>query len=286
MDGPRDHETDPGPWSDDDFRPVAALLQRGSGKLSPQRLGLIRSRLQIRLQDWGMPGFTWFYEHELNPRPTGAGMQLLVDLTTINHSAFFREPVALRALAEHLAGILRSRPGPVRVWSVGCAAGQEPYSLAVLLGEIEPTSIPPPGRLEIWASDVSMGMVRAGARAVYKARELEGLGVDRLRRFFLRGRDGNDGLYRVVPEVRALVTFQHLDLRRPNWSVPGDFDAILWRNVAIYFDEGERLDLLDRMAGLLRDGGWLVVGSCEILPERPGLLRKIAPAIFRKEARP
>ncbi|MFO0959074.1 MAG: CheR family methyltransferase [Isosphaeraceae bacterium] len=285
MDGLHHPGVGPEPWSDDDFRPVAAVLRRGSAALSPQRLSLIRSRLQIRLQDRGMPGFTWFYEHELARSPAGAGMQMLVDLTTINHSAFFREPVPLRALCEHLAGLLRSRPGPVRAWSAGCSAGQEPYSLAILLGEIEPTSVPPPGRLEIWASDVSLGMVRAGARAVYEARELADLGPDRLRRSFLRGRGPNDGFYRVVPEIRSLVTFQHLDLRRADWPIPGDFDAILWRNVAIYFDEGERLAMLDRMAGMLRDGGWLVVGTCEILPERPGLLRKIAPAIFRKEAR-
>lgn len=285
MNGPQDHDGGPEPWSDDDFRPIAALLRRDSGTLSARRLGLIRSRLQIRLQHGGMPSFTWFYVHELARRPAGAGMQMLADLTTINHSAFFREPIPLRALVEHLAGLLRSRPGPVRVWSAGCAAGQEPYSLAILLGESEPTTIPPPGRLEVRATDVSLGMVQAGARAVYEARALTALEPDRLRRFFLRGQGDNDGCYRVVPEVRALVTFQHLDLRRPDWPIPGDFDAILWRNVAIYFDEGERLTILDRMAGRLRDGGWLVVGACEILPELPGLLHKIAPAIFRKEAR-
>ena len=82
------------------------------------------------------------------------------------------------------------------------------------------------------------------------------------------------------------MTFQHLDLRKPAWPLPEDFDAVLCRNVAIYFGEAERLVLLDRLAGRLQAGGWLVVGNCEILPERPGLLRKVAASIFRKVAAP
>jgi chemotaxis protein methyltransferase CheR len=234
-----------------------------------------------------MPSFTWFYEHEIAHCPGGSGMQLLVDLTTINHSSFFREPVPLRALAEHLAGLIRGRRGgepAVRAWSAGCAAGQEPYSLAMLLAELIPGLTR--GALEIWASDVALGMVRAGARAVYEARDLAEVGPERLRRFFLRGTGPQQGSYRVAPEIRDLVTFLHQDLRRPEWTIAGDLDAILCRNVAIYFDEAERLALLDRLASRLRDGGWLVVGNCEILPERPGVLLKIAPSIFRKVATP
>ncbi len=56
----------------------------------------------------------------------------------------------------------------------------------------------------------------------------------------------------------------------PTWPVPAEFDAILCRNVLLYFDEAERVPMLDRMAGRLRDGCWLAVGNCEILPDRPG----------------
>ena len=88
----------------------------------------------------------------------GAGMQLLIDLSTVNHSTFFREPIQLQALADRLAGLIRARPpsaGPVRVWSAGCSAGQEPYSLAMMLAEALPgvsaTAI------EIRATDIAPG---------------------------------------------------------------------------------------------------------------------------------
>lgn len=282
----------PAPWSDDDFRPVAALIRgrrRSGGTLSPQRLGLIRARLQASLAARGIPSFTWFHDRELVPRPDGPGMQLLIDLTTVNHSSFFREPVALRAVADHLAGLIATRSiaaGPVRVWSAGCSAGQEAYSLAMLVVEQVPSLALGGDRLEIWGSDLALGVVRTAARATYERRELADVGEDRLRRFFLRGRGPREGTCRVVPEIRALTSFLQFDLRRPDWPVPGEFDAILCRNVAIYFEEQERPTLLDRLASRLRDGGWLVVGNCEIFAERPGPLRKIAPSIFGRVATP
>jgi chemotaxis protein methyltransferase CheR len=275
----------PEPWSDADFLPVEAILRARphGGVLSNQRLGLIRSRLQVRLQARGITSFAWFHAHHLNARSDGAGMQLLIDLSTVNHSSFFREPAQLQALADRLAAQVRSRPpaaGPVRVWSAGCAAGQEPFSLAMLLAE-SLTGVPA-AAIEIRATDIALEVVRSAARAMYEPRDLADVTPERLRRFFLRGRGTRQGSYRIVPEIRRLVTFQHLDLRKPAWPLPDEFDAILCRNVAIYFGAAERIVLLDRLAERLRPGGWLVVGNCEILPERPGVLQKIATSIFGK----
>jgi chemotaxis protein methyltransferase CheR len=272
----------PEPWSDEDFRPVAGHLQaRRSGPLSPQRLALLQARLRARLQSRGVPSFTWFLDRELSNRPDGAGMQLLIDLSTVNHTSFFREEAGLGSLAERLVEPLRrARAVPLRVWTAGCSAGQEPYSLAMLLAERVPGL--GPDHLELWASDMSMEVVHAAARAIYDDRELVDVSPDRLRRFFLRGRGPRHGSYRIAPEVRRLVTFLHFDLHAKDWPIPGEFDAILCRNVAIYFSEAERTTLLDRLAGRLRPGGWLLVGHCEILPERPGLLRKQGPSLFRR----
>jgi len=279
----------PEPWSDADFRPVEAMLRARphGGAPSSQRLLLIRARLQARLQARGVPSFAWFHDHHLHPRSGGAGMQLLIDLSTVNHSTFFREPTQLQALTDHLAGLVRARPqgaGPVRVWSAGCAAGQEPYSLAMMLAGTLPGVTP--AALEIRATDIALEIIRSAARAIYEARDLADVSPERLRRFFLRGRGTRQGSYRIVPEIRRLVTFQHLDLRKPGWPLPEEFEAILCRNVAIYFTAEERVVLLDRLAERLRPGGWLVVGNCEILPERPGRLQKIAASIFRRVEAP
>lgn len=279
----------PDPWSDEDFLPVERIFRSRShgGTLTSQRLGLIRSRLKDRLESRGIASFAEFHELHLHARTDGPGLQLLIDLTTVNHTSFFREAITLGKLADHLAALVRSRiPGsaPVRVWSAGCSGGQEPYSLAMLVAELLPGL--PPSSIEIRATDISLEIVRSAARAIYQARELTELSPERLRRFFLRGRATKQGTYRITPEIRSLVTFQHFDLHRPSWPLQTAFDAILCRNVAIYFTEAARPVLLDRLAQRLLPGGWLVVGNAEILPERPGLLERIGPSIFRKVVAP
>ncbi len=274
------------PWSDADFRPIEALLKSRRGlELSPHRMRLVQARLQLKLRSRGVPNFRWFYEEVLRRQPNGAGMQLLIDLSTVNHTSFFREPLTLNLVADALANRLHRVPtGCVRVWSAGCSAGQEPYSLAICVVERCPGVAP--DRLEIWASDVSFDMVRTAARAIYSERILGDVSTERLRRFFLRGRESQHGHYRIAPEVRALVRFLHFDLRSADWPVPDEFDVILCRNVAIYFEDAERALLLDRLAQRLRPGGTLVVGNCEILAECPDRLEKQGASLFRRVLSP
>jgi chemotaxis protein methyltransferase CheR len=273
---------DPEPWSEEDFRSIEALLKGRRGlDLSPHRLRLIQARLQHRLRGGGAPSFRWFYDHVLHGQPLGAGMQLLIDLSTVNHTSFFRESLTLGMLADDVAIRMRATPmGLVRVWSAGCSAGQEPYSFAMYVAERTPGVAPE--RLELWASDVSLEMVQTAARAIYHERLLGDVPADRLRRFFLRGRESQHGQYRIAPEIRRLVRFVHFDLRSPDWPMPIELDAILCRNVAIYFEDAERTALLERLARRLRRGGWLAVGNCEIFPEVPGLLEKHGPSLFRR----
>lgn len=277
-------EPAPEPWSETDFRQVAALVKsRHSSPIPNHRLGLLKARLRVRLAARNIPSFSWFYEHQLRGRPDGPDMQLLIDLCTVNHTSFFREPIPLGLLADDLVERVRvAGSTPVRVWSAGCSAGQEPYSLAMLLAERLP--LPSRSQIEILASDVSLDILESAARAIYDGRAVAELSSDRLRRFFLRGRGTRHGFCRVTPEIRNLVTFRHFSLKDAEWPVPSGLDAILCRNVLIYFNESERIDMLDRLAGRLKDGGLLAVGNCEIMPDRPRLLAKHAPSLFRKVA--
>ena len=104
-------------------------------------------------------------------------------------------------------------------------------------------------------------MLRIAAGAIYTTRDVQGVSPGRLRRFFLLGRGPRAGSFRVVPEIRDLVKFRHLDLRNPVWAVPNDFPIIFCRNVSIYFAEEERLTLLNRLSQHLRPGGLLEDGG-------------------------
>jgi chemotaxis protein methyltransferase CheR len=275
--------TPPEPWSEPDFAPIVTFLRTNIGiTLEPHRMGLLQARLRSRLQAQGFVSFTQFYERVLKVDPTGPGMQLLIDLSTVNHTAFFREPAHFTYMAETVAGILREGTFPVRLWSAGCSTGQEPFSMAMVLAESIPNLSPQ--RVEIWASDLSKSVLDAATRAIYNENEVKPVSPARLRRFFLRGRGPRSGSFRVVPEIRDLVRFKHIDLRTPSWPMPTDFHIIFCRNVSIYFAEEERMTLLNRLAQHLRVGGWLAIGNGEIVPGVPASLRKQSPSIYRKES--
>src|SRR5215218_3093214 len=94
----------PEPWSEHDFAPIVAFLRNGIGiTLEPHRMGLLQARLRSRLQAKGFTSFTQFGERVLKVDPTGPGMQLLIDLSTVNHTAFFREPAHFTLMAEQVS---------------------------------------------------------------------------------------------------------------------------------------------------------------------------------------
>jgi chemotaxis protein methyltransferase CheR len=271
------------PWSERDFAPITVFLRHQIGiTLENHRMGLLQARLRSRLQVKNFKSFTQFYEQVLKLDPTGWGAQLLVDLSTVNHTAFFREPAHFTFMTERINTWLKESPGMnVRIWSAGCSSGQEPYSMAMVLAES--LSNFSQQKVEIWASDLSLEMLKNAAGAIYTTRDVQGVSPARLRRFFLLGRGPREGSFRVVPEIRDLVKFRHIDLRNTSWTIPSDFPIIFCRNVSIYFAEDERLTLLDRLAQHLRPGGWLAMGNGEILPEVPPSLRKHSPSLFQKE---
>ncbi len=274
---------EPEPWSEKDFGCVVGFLGNHIGiSLEAHRMGLLQARLRSRLQGRGLESFTQFFEQALRPDPSGWGAQLLIDLSTVNHTSFFREPAHFTFLIEKVSGWLREQPGaPVRVWSAGCSSGQEPYSMVMALAE----ALPPHAmsRLDVWGSDLSLEMLKVAAGAIYTARDVQGVSQARLRRFFLLGRGPREGSFRIVPEIRDLVKFRHIDLRTGHWPVPADFHIVFCRNVSIYFSEDDRQVLLGRLAQHIRPGGWLVMGNGEILPAVPPRFRKHSPSIFQKE---
>jgi chemotaxis protein methyltransferase CheR len=276
--------SDPEPWSEKDFAPIISFLRHQIGiTLEPHRMGLLQARLRSRLQVKGFSSFTQFHEQVLKVEPTtGWGSQLLVDLSTVNHTSFFREPAHFTFLCEYVAGCQREAPGSaVRIWSAGCSSGQEPYSMAMALAESLPNHAL--SKVDIWASDLSLEMLKVAASAIYTTRDVQGVSPARLRRFFLLGRGPREGSFRIVPEIRDLVKFRHLDLRNSVWALPNDYHMIFCRNVSIYFAEDERLVLLDRLSHHLRPGGWLVMGNGEILPVVPASLRKHSPSLYQRE---
>ena len=185
--------------------------------------------------------------------------EAVVDAMTTNETLWFRDSHPFTIFKERLLPELNKKNrGAVRVWSAACSSGQEPYSLSMLVDECVGTM----GRVpvEIIATDVSRSMLEQCRKAEYDGLSLgRGLSQERLKRFFelVQG-----DVYRVKSEVRNRVRFQALNLM-DSFASLGKFDVVFCRNVLIYFSADLKMDILRRIHGSLKPGGYLVLGASE-----------------------
>lgn len=168
--------------------------------------------------------------------------------------------LAWRVLPE-LAAEAAARGAPVASWSAGCASGEEPYTLALAWEhEVQPAF--PQVALRIVASDVDEAVLRRARAACYGESSLRDLPAEWRRTAFVRRR----GRSYLRPRLRRLVTVVEHDVRDP--APDGPFDLILCRNLAFtYYDAALQRRVVRNLARALRQGGGLVVGSHESLPE-------------------
>jgi chemotaxis protein methyltransferase CheR len=192
--------------------------------------------------------------------------QRLVDEVTIQETHFFRNPPQVRALRQHvLPELLRhaeTNGRRLRIWSAGCSTGEEPFSIAMLLRELLPST--DGWDVKVLATDVSQRALVAARSARYGARAVMNATPEELARFFVAAPDDT---YEVRPEVRELVEFRHHNLVTEAVPFPSNerIDLVLCRNVTIYFSRDTTRELMKRLHTCLRDGGYLFLGHSETL---------------------
>ena len=254
-------------FTDGDFARVRELIYRTAGiSLSPVKRDLVYGRLARRLR---VRGFTSFADY-LRTVENGdrQEQEAFVNALTTNLTSFFREPHHFPILADHLTGLGGRRP--LSIWCCAASTGEEPYSIAMTVVELFNTFTPP---VRILATDIDTTVLDRGRQGVYALDRVERLSQGQLKRFFLRGEGNNDGLVRVKPELRKLVTFRRLNLLDAQWPMRGRFDAIFCRNVMIYFDKETQYAILKKFVPLLLPDGLLFAGHSESFHHAADLFR-------------
>jgi len=239
-------------FSLDDFGRIRQMISEYAGiSLHARKGNMVYNRLARRLRAIGARSFRDYLDRV--EMPGSEERERFVNALTTNLTAFFREPHHFDSLAR----LAKTRPGGVlRVWSCACSTGEEPYSAAIVLREAGRTA-------DILATDIDTEALAAARLGVYRTEALEKIGSERTRRHFLRGTGDNAGHALVRPELRAMVKFGLRNLLASDWPAHERFDAILCRNVMIYFDRSTQRRLLDRLAGALLPGGILFLGHSE-----------------------
>ena len=244
----------------DQFTIISEMVYRICGiTLRPGKENLVKARLIKRLYVLGLDNFEDYLAY-IEGDSSGKELTIMIDVLTTNKTSFFRESQHFTYLQQQIASGNRQTRNQVRFWSAGCASGEEPYSLAIVLRE----AIPDIDRkdIRILATDISTRILATARQAVYEKDMLSDVPEHLLQKYFRLIRQDPSPAYQVTDNVRTMVRLARLNLMQ-DWPMRGPFEAIFCRNVMIYFDEAQQHRLVARLTDRLQPGGYLFLGHSE-----------------------
>lgn len=271
-------------WTDsvitnEEFERFRRLIYAESGiALSDQKKSLLVSRLSKRLRDLALATFSEYYDF-VKEDVTGDEFIRLLDLISTNKTDFFREPAHFEFLRDRIVPELEDVKR-IRIWSSACSTGEEPYTIAITL--YETVQAPAQWEFHILASDLSTRVLAKAAAGVYDGERVANVPTDVVRRHFLRGRGGSDGLVKVKPHLSAAVQFRRINLMDDQFPIKTPLDLIFCRNVMIYFDRPTQERLVNKFHRYLKPGGYLFIGHSESLQWIRHPFTALAPTIYQK----
>ncbi len=184
----------------------------------------------------------------------------VVEAMATNETFFFRDKIPFdhfRSIVMPALIAARRAARSIRIWCAAASAGQEPYSLAMCLKQMEREIAG--WRIEILATDLSGEVLEKARHGVYSQFEVQrGLPIQLLIKHFTQIGE----LWQIAPEIRAMVKYRQFNLLS-DFSRLGTFDLIFCRNVLIYFDQQTKIDVLERLARAVSSDGYLVLGAAE-----------------------
>ncbi|WP_289036259.1 protein-glutamate O-methyltransferase CheR [uncultured Roseibium sp.] len=184
----------------------------------------------------------------------------VIEAMTTNESFFFRDKTPFDHFNDTMLPALleaRARTRALKIWCAAASSGQEPYSLGICLKEAGPKLAG--WRTRILGTDLSNEVLEKAKAGIYSQFEVQrGLPIQMLLKYF----DQKGDMWQINPDMRAMIEWRKLNLL-DNFSHLGEFDILFCRNVLIYFDQQTKSEILDRLAKMVPDDGFLVLGAAE-----------------------
>lgn len=225
---------------------------------------MVQARLSRRLRHVGAKNFGDYLDI-VEAREDQAETREFISLLTTNMTSFFREPHHFELFRNEIFPPLHNRllkGGRVRIWSAGCSFGNEPYSIAMICRSAmeDRNNLD----LKILATDIDAKALQVARAATYQYHDVESI-PENLSDKFLVPMDSRQG-FNIRSDVKSMITFRELNIQE-EWPMQGRFDVIFCRNMLIYFDKETQSRVLKRLADVVPEDGWLVLGHSERLPD-------------------
>ena len=257
--------------SPEDVQRFCEFLYRRTGmSFTEAKRYFIDRRLEDRMTATGSSSFQAYFS--LLRADADHEIEHLINSFTVNETYFYREDHQLRCMTSSLLDVITSQKKPggtVRIWSVPCSTGEEPYSIALWLMENWPQV--DSYNIEIIGSDIDTRALKAAAEGIYGDRALMRLSPDLIDRYFRLVAHGG---HQIDEGLRNSIEFTRANLIDSKDMAPyRDFDLIFCRNVLIYFDDASRRLAAENLYDCLRPGGYICLGHSESMSRISPLFR-------------
>jgi len=258
------HITTQLPYTQDDFKLIRDAIYSHAGIfISNDYQGIFMRRLERRLLTLGMESFHEYYYFLKYTQDNHSEFRSLMDVITIKETYFFRELDQMKTLINEIIPTLRKEKPheAIKIWSAGCATGEEAYTLSMLC--IEKGFHLGPNRVEIFANDISQEAIQKAKQGVYKQSSFRATEPSYLARFF---QPQEDGSYKIRDEVKDPLNFFCINLVDKNrLTFLPMFDIIFCRNLLIYFDDDSKRKVIESFYHKLHPKRYLFLGHSESL---------------------
>lgn len=260
---------------DEQFRQWQMLLESRTGVcVSDQRRTYLQTSLSSRMRSLQIADYQSYYDYVTKGLSGTIEWSALIDHLTVRETSFMRHRPSFDCVGRYLQQRLEGLPSgqPLQLWSLGCASGEEAWSLAITL---EQAMVQSGKRCNygIWATDISLKALEQGREGRYAQSRLGGLHDTEVRRWLQAEESGQ---FRVNDSLREQVCFSRLNILELAQAPIQDMDIIFCQNLLIYFRRWRRRDLLNMLARRLVPGGMLVIGLGEITDWHNPLLIPVA----------
>lgn len=255
----------------EDFRMIRDLIKERCGIwLADAKTNFLSSRLNHRFEATNTDNMKDYFLYLKFDPNGGKELDDLVDAVTVNETYFFREHAQLEDFSNEAVPKLLSQkqPGsPLAIWSAGCATGEEPYTIAMMLLE-HPLKLPAP-MINVLGADINRGVLGAARAGRYDSYSVRHVPPHYLLKYFDKLPDGR---YAVKEQVKQLVKFAQINFMDPfSTGRMRELDGIFCRNVIIYFDDRDKGRCIDNLSRSLTRGGYLFLGHAESLSRASSL---------------
>ncbi len=268
------------------FNRLSEFIYTESGiKMPLSKKTMLEARLQKRLRTLGVSSFGEYCNYLFSPEGVANELVHMIDVVTTNKTDFFREPQHFEYLVEHALPELINTTGcgmrrPFMIWSAACSSGEEPYTLAMILDQF---SMRAPGfHYQVLGTDISTRMLDKAREAIYDEERTHPVPFELRKRYLMKSRDRAMRQVRIVPELRAQVSYRRLNFMAGDFGMREKMDVIFCRNVLIYFDKTTQEKVINRLCNHLRPGGYLFTGHSETLCGMDVPLETVANTVSRR----